>query len=1177
MFFIIQGSKHVVAMYLRTNGIPALSPDPIGEDYISVFHIRKTAFYDPIIVQPPAFFCNIVTLFPFDSYVIDCPFCLFLVNYIKISAYERSCVLSMKSISLKARTRRLIALGLSVTLGFAGPAVSVPLRVQAAETSPAVTAEADSSDTVGAAVWSSVKNGLQGIRYLDSTMIADLLAPTRYTSAEKLNKKTEIFQRDGIPFAEITDAMAEAELKKDNLQVLSYDLVFDEVQADLESLMPHLVRNSFGPMTGQAQYFSNLINNNKEKFLLGLCYLYRLYDFSVGDVNIKDTLLTDPSYFGYDLDLINWLITIGSSGGDSMKLSNNLTSFSRFFPGKVTDHTTLTGFLESILSREGIRDANQWFTDTSKALIKEQASAENPDAVISLYTKLKSDSLLSAYILPLLNVSEHTVYVISNPASITLGLTDSYVDRSLKTSDPAAYQQELATFETEITRVAAAQGDFLDLWYRLAREEDRKELESSRLVLDCLRIRQGTGGTASREWSAKFGTTASLGVRELITPMNLYSTFTQANAQAEGTGIRYFMAKAASNDGLSTYTHELTHLLEDTVWMNNQPVREGLDVEFYPRGLYETFYGTDTVMNLNFVYDYSQTPGRLYNKTAARFQTTEDLQEYTQGMLDVIYTLDYLEAQAVLDKTTAEKQKWYHKFEQKADTRTRFNQGNASATHTIDAIRTLTTEEAAGLTSWEDLVEQNIVASRYEIDGLLTTGQAASNGYYTIPLFTANYSAHANTNGVSGDITTRRQAYELLAEYGYYEGMVPYISNQYLSAAAAEGKILSDTYIFGKLFGEDYASVTDFKKAMFQKRIDGLAQLRPITITYNGASVSIASAEELLQLMEEAVAYDLEHVTLTNYGWNNIRAENTRVEILKKAVYSAFLELTDDFTASIYQEPDQPGGGGSEEPDQPGGGSEEPDQPGGGSEEPDQPGGGSEEPEQPGGGSEEPDQPGGGNEEPDQPGGGNEEPDQPAEKPWIFTDVDPVPGDWKYDNIQYVYQLGLMADVGNSKQFLPNNTLTRGMFVTVLYRMSASPAISYTPRFSDVPDDTWYTNAILWASQNKLADGYSNNSFGVNDPITREQIAKILFLYGQSCGYPVSGRASLDHFTDPDAVSPWATEYIQWAVEAGMISGKPNTDGSFRLDPKGKATRAECAKMLTMFLKNIAVSASNTP
>ena len=85
--------------------------------------------------------------------------------------------------------------------------------------------------------------------------------------------------------------------------------------------------------------------------------------------------------------------------------------------------------------------------------------------------------------------------------------------------------------------------------------------------------------------------------------------------------------------------------------------------------------------------------------------------------------------------------------------------------------------------------------------------------------------------------------------------------------------------------------------------------------------------------------------------------------------------------------------------------------------------------------------------------------------------------------------------------------------------------------------------------------------------ITREQIAKMLYLYGKSQGYDVSGVSSLDSFTDKDTVSGWAVDYMQWAVNAQMISGKPNGDGTFRLDPKGQATRAECAKMLMMFME----------
>ena len=189
------------------------------------------------------------------------------------------------------------------------------------------------------------------------------------------------------------------------------------------------------------------------------------------------------------------------------------------------------------------------------------------------------------------------------------------------------------------------------------------------------------------------------------------------------------------------------------------------------------------------------------------------------------------------------------------------------------------------------------------------------------------------------------------------------------------------------------------------------------------------------------------------------------------------------------------------------------------------------------------------------------------EKPFTITDVPQTPGNWKYDSVRYVNDRGIMGGVGGSNQFQPDNTLTRSMFATVLYRMAGEPETAYSSKFSDVKAGQWYSSAILWASGQKIVSGYGDGSYGINDNITREQIAKMLYLYGKSRGYDVSGTSSLDGFTDKGDVSNWAEGFLQWAVHAKMISGKPNGDGSYRLDPKGKATRAECAKMLMMFLE----------
>ena len=193
--------------------------------------------------------------------------------------------------------------------------------------------------------------------------------------------------------------------------------------------------------------------------------------------------------------------------------------------------------------------------------------------------------------------------------------------------------------------------------------------------------------------------------------------------------------------------------------------------------------------------------------------------------------------------------------------------------------------------------------------------------------------------------------------------------------------------------------------------------------------------------------------------------------------------------------------------------------------------------------------------------------DPVPDKEFYFTDIEKKPGSWKYDSVKYVNDRGIMGSVGGSSQFQPDQPLTRAMFATVLYRMAREPEVIYSSRFSDVSVGKWYSNAILWAAEEQIVGGYGDGSYGINDNITREQIAKMLCLYGDIRGYDVSARAALDSFTDQGQVSGWSVGFLQWAVDAGMISGKPNGDGSYRLDPKGPATRAECAKMLMMFLQ----------
>ena len=188
---------------------------------------------------------------------------------------------------------------------------------------------------------------------------------------------------------------------------------------------------------------------------------------------------------------------------------------------------------------------------------------------------------------------------------------------------------------------------------------------------------------------------------------------------------------------------------------------------------------------------------------------------------------------------------------------------------------------------------------------------------------------------------------------------------------------------------------------------------------------------------------------------------------------------------------------------------------------------------------------------------------QPVEEK--FTDV--PQGAWYVSAVQYAYDNGIMTGK-TATTFAPNANLTRAEFATVLYSQAGKPAVTYRPIFKDVAQGAWYTSSVLWAYDNGIVSGYANGSFGTSDKITREQLALMMYKYAQTKGYDTTVDDSiLSSFSDEAAISSWARKAIQWATSHGIMSGKgKGADGKPLLDPKGNATRAECAAMIKKLL-----------
>lgn len=175
-----------------------------------------------------------------------------------------------------------------------------------------------------------------------------------------------------------------------------------------------------------------------------------------------------------------------------------------------------------------------------------------------------------------------------------------------------------------------------------------------------------------------------------------------------------------------------------------------------------------------------------------------------------------------------------------------------------------------------------------------------------------------------------------------------------------------------------------------------------------------------------------------------------------------------------------------------------------------------------------------------------------------FNDVSTY--DWFYDAVMYAYSNGIMNGL-DTNVFGPNETTTRAMLVTMLYRAAGEPAVRGTNTFRDVAANTWYTDAIIWASTNGIVTGVDDGLFNPNGAITREQLATILYRYAKYVGDDVSASASLAGFTDAGSISDYAKDAMSWAVAAGLFEGRDNG----KLEPTGTATRAEIA---TVFMRH---------
>ena len=758
--------------------------------------------------------------------------------------------------------------------------------------------------------------GMKAVDLLSNPYVTNALRPN-ILGRDVISKKIELKKTNPT----ITDEEVKEVLRKEYLERLSIKDALEETKKTLDTDLKKVVAHTLSVLGNTAESRAKVqadLEANKEKILLGLTYINRFYNIDFGKTNIRDILAYNPSSFGKKVISLEWLTSLGSMSYDEMKLVNSPRTFEKYF-GKVTDKSTLLDFLDYNRTTFTSMDGDTWLKDATKAIVVEKQSKEKTDENVSLYTKLTSDPAKygaepqqidnrkqynMATLLGLVNIKEPSIYAITNMATVSYGNIGTYMDTSLAQSNPTQYKADLEKVKDLVELTAERQAAYVDTLYRITKKDNQSKLVTNRLIVDTMKKYTSKQNAGIKEtWSKEFGPEADKGVKDFMSPLGMYSPSQSVGAEANGAGVRYFIDRVLDDRGSATYSHEMTHLLDRTVLFNNYGRRDGTGAEFYARGIFENSYTpeTDSYFNLNFVYDESDKES-FYNKTPERFKSATDLKEYMHGSFDVLYTLDYLEAEASRGLSAADKAVYFKQLLPSATSgsRTPVSYPNPSVkpTHQSEEIKALTEADASMLGDVHSLIDNHIVVNRYIIKGFMATGKVDANGYYTVDMFDTIYGVNENDKGMSGDISFRKQAFELMAGLGYYEGLVPYVSNQYKQDAENENRPLSDQYIFEKILaGKTYAQ---FKKEQMDERIANISKLKSITIDYKGKQEVISSPERMKQLMEEAVKEELAQIKAGNISQKQYRFIETPVQKLKKAIYKAYLKESNEFRNSIY-------------------------------------------------------------------------------------------------------------------------------------------------------------------------------------------------------------------------------------------------------------------------------------
>ena len=669
---------------------------------------------------------------------------------------------------------------------------------------------------------------------------------------------------------------------------------FKEVKDNLAKFVKQLLENEDHQLnTDEAakRALIKKIDDNKAAVLLGLSYLNRYYGVKFDNFNIKQLMLFKPDFYGKNVNVLDFLIKIGSKE-NNIKGDRTLEAY-RETIGGVIGIGELNSFLDyNMRLFTNDTNLNDWFIKATKdnVYIVEPATTtpEFADKKHRAYEGLNND-MHGKMILPLLNLKDAHMFLISTYNTMAYSSFEKYGKYT---------EAERNAFKAEIDKVAKGQQNYLDFWSRLATDKVRNQLLKSNNMVPTPVLDNQNYKDISTD---KYGHTNSgkdvAPIRELYGPTGRYhATDWRMGAVArvyanpyKDDSVFFMVTDMISDFGVSAFTHETTHVNDRMVYLGGSRHREGTDLEAFAQGMLQTPSvsnpnGEYKALGLNMAYERPNDGNQWYNTNPNDLKSRDEIDRYMKGYNDTLMLLDYLEGEAVLDKANQDlNNAWFKKVDKQY-------RGN-NTKNQFDKVRPLSDEEKAiSLRTVDDLVTNNFMTNRGPGNRVYNPTDFDS-AYVNVPMMSGIYGGNTS-EGAPGAMSFKHNTFRIWGYYGYEKGFLNYASNMLKAESKKAGKeTLGDDFIINKISEGKFNNLEDWKKAYFKEVVtsakNGIQSIEIDGKTYN-------SYEDLKRAFAEAV--DKDKATLSN---GSVKFDNTVA--LKEKVFKKLLQQTDSFKTSIFK------------------------------------------------------------------------------------------------------------------------------------------------------------------------------------------------------------------------------------------------------------------------------------